>query len=273
MFAAATASCPLRAGPALARSAGAITRMTCSASAQIEPSVASMAGFGTPAHLKWTLASSKGLSQDASRYEAELRGLFASDDKEWALDDVDHGKLMFREVTGADTPGPVSRWVVDFAYQHGASSLFNFLVSIDGFAVIDPTADLTDTRTNPCERFTHRGIEGYTCAPVATFESMGNVKMACPNAVWFDDGIFLNWPCVVPQELRPAYCAESKRDYLMVYSLMAFDKAPGVVELHQLMWVDFLQGERGKHGHKAFVKGFHDRLVRRLGGAGDILPA
>lgn len=122
-------------------------------------------------------------------------------------------------------------------------------------------------------RFTHRGIGGYTCAPVTDFEVMGGLKMVCPNAVWFDDSIFLNWPCVVPPDLRPANCAAAKRDYWMVYSLMAVDKAPGVVELHQLMWVDFLQGVRGEHGHKAHVEGFHGRLVKRLAASGELVPA
>ena len=59
---------------------------------------------------------------------------------------------MFREVTGSEAPAPVSRYVVDLAYQHGAASLFNFLVSLDGFAVIDPASDLSSTRLNPSER-------------------------------------------------------------------------------------------------------------------------
>jgi len=63
-----------------------------------------------------------------------------------------HGKLMFRDLTGEGTSGPVSKYVVDLEYQHGAGSLFKFLVSVDGLEIIDPDSDLASTRTNPCQR-------------------------------------------------------------------------------------------------------------------------
>ena len=88
MFAASTVSCPFRAGPTLARSVCNIRSASCSASAQIRSSVEPVARVATPVNFKWTPARSKGLSQDACRYEAELRELFESDDKHWANHDV-----------------------------------------------------------------------------------------------------------------------------------------------------------------------------------------
>lgn len=117
----------------------------------------------------------------------------------------------------------------------------------------------------------HRGIEGYTCAPITEFAGMGGLKMTCPNAVWFDDEIFLNWPCLIPHDMRPAACADVKRDYLMVYAIRVLDVAPGTVQLQQLMWVDFLQGETGAQGHVKFVEGFHSRLLRRLAEPGKLI--
>lgn len=119
----------------------------------------------------------------------------------------------------------------------------------------------------------HRGIEGYTCAPVSVFETMGGLKMACPNAVWYDNDIFLNWPCEVPSSMRPATSADVKRDYLMVYAMTVHDVAPGTVQLQQLMWIDFLQGEAGERGHIRFAEGFYKRLVKRLATSAEVVAA
>lgn len=50
----------------------------------MEESVKKSAGRGKPVDFNWTLASSEGLGQDASRYELELRNLFDSEDDDWA---------------------------------------------------------------------------------------------------------------------------------------------------------------------------------------------
>lgn len=119
----------------------------------------------------------------------------------------------------------------------------------------------------------HRGIAGYTCAPVSVFEAMGGLRMACPNAVWYDDEILLNWPCEISKSMRPASSADVKRDYTMVYAIRAHDVAPGTVQLQQLMWVDFLQGEAGEQGHTRHVEGLHKRLVKRLATSREVMAA
>lgn len=59
---------------------------------------------------------------------------------------------MFRDLTGEGTSGPVSKYVVNLQYRSGASSLFKYLMSLEGFSIIDPRTDLASTRANPCQR-------------------------------------------------------------------------------------------------------------------------
>jgi hypothetical protein len=113
-------------------------------------------------------------------------------------------------------------------------------------------------------RFAYKGLEGYTCAPVATFEAMGGVKMVCPNAVWFDDEILLNWPVSIPKDKQPADSQEIKEEYFMVFGLRVVDVGSGRAKIEILMWVDFLRGALGEFAHKAYYEGLSDRLMAYL---------
>lgn len=73
-----------QAAPRLARQIDAARSVYCKASAQVDRRLQHVSVHGKPVEFAWSLGSSQGLSQDARRYESELRYLFNSDDEEWS---------------------------------------------------------------------------------------------------------------------------------------------------------------------------------------------
>jgi hypothetical protein len=95
---------------------------------------------------------------------------------------------------------------------------------------------------------------------------MGGLQMVCPNAVWYDDEVMLNWPVQIPKEKQPEASQMVEKEYTMVYALRMTDVEPGVIRAEQLMWISFSPlSARGEWGHKYQAEGFAHRLAEHLG--------
>ena len=111
-------------------------------------------------------------------------------------------------------------------------------------------------------RFEYKGRQGYSCAPVNTFHTMGGLQMVCPNGVWYDDEMFVNWPVLIPKEKQPEDSQAIEKEYVMTYALRVRDTEPGRVRLEQIMCISFSPATaRGEWGHKYQAEGLYDRVT------------
>jgi hypothetical protein len=81
------------------------------------------------------------------------------------------GKCLLRSLTEISAPGPVSKYIVEVDCAD-VKSLFLFLMSIDGFKLIDPdsAATLEESRSNPCERCARVHTSMIPCDVIVMYE-------------------------------------------------------------------------------------------------------
>jgi hypothetical protein len=90
---------------------------------------------------------------------------------------------------------------------------------------------------------------------------MGGLQMVCPNGVWYNDELFVNWPVTISKERRPEASQAVDKEYFMTYGLRVRDAEPGRVRLEQIMWISFSPATaRGEWGHKYQAEGLFDRV-------------
>lgn len=91
---------------------------------------------------------------------------------------------------------------------------------------------------------------------------MGGLQLVCPNGVWYNDELFVNWPVVIPKEKRPPASQAIDKDYWMTYGLRVRDSEPGRVRVEQIMCISFSPATaRGEWGHKYQGEGLYDRVA------------
>lgn len=212
---------------------------------------------------------------DAARYKKEFEEITSEPLTAWRVKHKvrQEGGLWIgeRELRGPSPAGKVTPFILSLStceYEcHNIKALYDFLMSVEGFSVIDPdTKDHAQARKAAYKKFLFDGCPGFVLFNVCELPWPMKPRLVCSESVLHEPSLSLiNFSVPFPADAAPAAAARcARKPWCMVYYLQLQQAGPNRVRVRQLFSSDMGTGRWASTINAKYFKDMDKRLQKHL---------